>query len=94
MIVIDELDFEARYKIQEFTNSKDLLAIYSKLMESRNYHQVIIRTPNTEQYGESDKELQSIITHLNERNFQIFKKLLEYSNQGSRNMDSNNTSMS
>lgn len=80
MIVIDELDFEARYKIQEFTNSKELLAIYSRLIENRNYHQVIIRTPNTEQYGESDKELQAIITYLNERNYHIFTKLLEYSN--------------
>ena len=67
-----------KYKKERFSSSKELLANLTESLRYRGDHFKLVNSPNSHKYGESDKQVQAMISSLNRRNYKLLETMISY----------------
>lgn len=67
-----------KYQKKRFTSSKAILADLGEEVDRRGPVLHLVNSWNNKRFGESDKQVQSLISTLNQQNLKLLQTIIEY----------------
>lgn len=67
-----------KYKKKRFYSSKELLAHLAEALQARGQRFKLVNSSNTQKYGDCDKQIQTLISGLNQRNYKLLETIIHY----------------
>jgi len=73
-----------KYRTECFESTTALLACLADTISDRSENFALLNSQNERKFGESDKQMQSLISAINQRNYQLFEAIIsQQQNQNS-----------